>query len=349
MILKEITPEMVRAVNLGVRDDVLDEVLPLPSSWRPIDLLTVGDGPSVLPTIGGLFYPGHRHVVMGEPESVKSWISLCIAADEVKRGEHVFCFDFESSPRDILGRLRDLRLTDGELERFHYIQPSEPLSGDLAGLARESKPSLCIVDAMIGALSLHGLDPNQAVDVESLHRHLIDPLASSGAAVVIIDHVAKDKERRGRFATGSERKIGRVDVALSVTMVSPFGRGRTARAVVTTMKDRPGCLLRPKAAEVELRSDPGSGKVTWSISFGGSESEGGSFRPTVLMQRVSEFLQAQSEAVTQSHVEASVYGQAKALRLATATLVDEGYVAQENGARGAKLLSSKRPYPGGDA
>ena len=49
--------------------------------------------------------------------------------------------------------------------------------------------------------------------------------------MLLVDHVTKSKDDRGRYAIGAQAKLAGIDgAAYSVKMVSPFGRGRTGRA-----------------------------------------------------------------------------------------------------------------------
>ena len=319
-------------------------------SWQPVDLIAAGTAPPVLPTIGGLLYPGRRHLILGEPESLKTWLALLLAVEQIRAGATVVYIDFESTPREMLGRLHDLGLDDQEIAAgFVYHQPSEPIgtgtaAADLADLIASRQPALCVVDAMIGALALHGLSPDKAVDIEGLHRVLIDPLEAHGAATAILDHVVKNRDDLGRWATGSERKVGRVDVALLVEIIHPFGRGRTGTARVTTSKDRPGHLARPRAADLELVSDPSTGSISWRIQLATPGAEPATFRPTFLMQRASEYLETQPEPVSRRTIQDTVGGNAKALRLGIDLLIAEHYIEQTPGSNRAHLLRSNRPY-----
>lgn len=316
----------------------------------PVDLLAAGTAPPVLPSIGGLIYPGLRHQLLGEPESLKSWIALLLTVEQILAGHTVFYLDFESTPRDMLARLRDLGLDDQEIAAgFVYLQPDEPIgtgaaAADLAALVAARRPTLVTVDAMIGALSLHGLDPKSDKDIETFHRVLIDPLMEHGAASLILDHVIKNREERGRWATGSERKIGRVDVALLVEIVHPFGRGRTGTARISTSKDRPGYLARPRAADLELSSDTVTGQITWTLTTATPGAEPAPFRPTFLMERASRYLEIQVEPVSRRHVEEHVQGKATAIRTALDILTAEHYITANDGPGRTKLLHSSRPY-----
>ena len=51
------------------------------------------------------------------------------------------------------------------------------------------------------------------------YRSSIRPIAAAGAAVVLIDHVAKDKEKRGRYAIGAQHKLAGVAVAYGIEVL----------------------------------------------------------------------------------------------------------------------------------
>jgi hypothetical protein len=62
----------------------------------------------------------------------------------------------------------------------------------------------------------------------------------------VVDHVKKDRETRGRWATGTGQKLAKVDVqyALEQDHDAPFGQGLKGRIAVWLYKDKPGSLRR---------------------------------------------------------------------------------------------------------
>src|SRR5207253_1001079 len=83
----------VREMDELVAEGLLIEVSDAAHSWEPIDLLAVGAEPPEPPTIGGIAYPGRRHVWSGEPEALKTWLVLCVAAEEIRSGRGVLLID----------------------------------------------------------------------------------------------------------------------------------------------------------------------------------------------------------------------------------------------------------------
>lgn len=328
---------------------------PVEHTWQPVDLIAAESAPPDPPTIGGdpgLLYPARRHVISGEPESLKSWLLLILSVLEIRAGRCVFYIDLEMGRRDTLARIRDLGLTDEEISTgFVYFEPAEALSGSeitsyVDELLQTRLPSLVVFDAMVGALAIHALDPNSAVDVERFYRTVIDAFRKHGAAVAILDHVVKDKDSRGRWVSGSERKLGATDVHLGLEVISPFSRGSKGAAKILVHKDRPGYLPRPRAGELHLQSDRDTGRIEWEFRAaqpGDSRAEGKKFRPYFLMERVSRHLELKTEPISKAVLQVEVTGKKPAIRAAIAILIEEGYASSETSGQ-THLIRSVRPY-----
>jgi hypothetical protein len=323
-----------------------------PHSWTPIDLIETANEPPEPATIKGIAYPGRRHLYSGEPETLKSWAALVLCADEMRQGRTVFYVDFnEMGGRDILERLRALGLTDEMIrEQFIYIEPHEAMTdpsvlADVVALVHARDPSLVVLDAFTGALETHRLDPSSGVDVQSFYRTVVDPLRSRGAAVIILDHLKKEPANRGKFAIGSERKVGACDVHLGFEAIQAFGRGRSGRAKIVVHKDRPGYLPRPKCAELALTSDPETGLVTWALTPSEQAADDDRpFRPPYLMEKVSHHVEKVGEVKSRRALLEAVTGNSRAVRQAIEILVEEGYLAEGEGPRKSKPLRSLKPY-----
>jgi hypothetical protein len=235
--------------------------------WQQVELGPVLNGeqveqaPSVLLRTGGLglLYRGKVHIVAGEPEAAKGWLALCCCAERMALGEHVVYLDFEDVASTAVARLRLLGLSDEVIfGLFHYFSPEDPLVGDI----REVVPSgvtLAVFDGVTEALTLHGLALVDNTDVAKFLTTMARPLARDGTAVLLLDHVGRDRETRGRGAIGAQHKLAGVDVAYSMDIVTPFGRGLEGLSRLTVTKDRPGFIRaasthRKVAAEVELLS-----------------------------------------------------------------------------------------------
>jgi hypothetical protein len=319
------------------------------SSWRPVDLSREPEGPEASPEIGGVLYRGHRHLVSGEPEALKGWLCQALAVDELCAGSTVVWVDFEQGRAMTLSRFRALGATDDELGRCHYIAPREPLDSDsrarIGYLVATERPTLVVFDAYAGLLGIHDHDPNSERDIERVNRQVVDLFRPYGAAIVIVDHPVKAQAERGRYSSGSGRKLAEVDVHLRLDRTKTFGRGQHGIARIAVAKDRPGGLPHPRAGELHLHSDSPTGHVTWEIlPPADAGEEPGTFRPTELMERVSRYLEAQTEPVSRTHVEENVKGKGEYVRAAIDRLLAEDHATEHPGERRARLIATSTPY-----
>jgi hypothetical protein len=317
-------------------------------SWLPRNLAGLGDRPQVQPTLGGigLLYPGKRHAFTGPQESGKTMAAYAAVLGVVRESGAVVLFDFEMTDYDARDRLREMGATADELERILYVRPtSAPTQERIHALARR-EPSLIVIDAAAGAFNLAGLDDNRRGDVEAFHTTWLRPFEECGSASLILDHVVKNVEGRGKYAIGSERKVGGVDVHLGFEVVRELRRGEYGRVKIHTHKDRIGWLPRPRAADFELRSDPETHAITWTFAPASAEQEtaDGGFRPTGLMERASRALEA-VEPMTKTALAECFQGRREWKLRAIDCLLAEGFATTLDDGR----IASAEPYREGAA
>jgi hypothetical protein len=228
-----------------------------PDSWAPIDLRPYLRGEIVRPepSLGmartdglRLLYPGKEHAVIGEMEAGKSWFALASVAAELNAENHVVYAHFEEcDPSDSVDRLVALGVRDSDILRFlRFVGPERSVSRDaLAALLAPPFPTLVIFDGVNEAMALHRWAIREEDGAAEYRRRLVKPCTRVGAAVLSLDHVVKDAERRARTALGSVHKVNGLSGALIlVENAEPFGRGQRGRSHVHIMKDRPGFLRR---------------------------------------------------------------------------------------------------------
>lgn len=313
------------------------------SSWAPLDLAAILSGdyvvpePEILTRPDGrsLLYPGKVHSVAGESESLKSWLVQLAAVQCICAGQRVLYVDFEDDAASVVSRLLALGApAAGIAEHLAYVRPTSPLGeGELAGLLGVGA-ALAVLDGVTEAMSMHGMDPDSNPDTAAFFALLPRPIADGGAACVLIDHVTKSREGRGRWAIGAQHKMAAINgAAYTVEIISPFGRGRHGIARIKVAKDRPGRVRAyaenaSHVADLHLRSQE-DGSVLGELRVPPSESPGG-FRPTVLMERVSRALESTGGAgISGNAVETMVKGKRDGIRLALEMLIAEGYVGVE--------------------
>ena len=323
------------------------------SSWYLKGLDLSGDNdepePEFLARNDGsrLFYKGKINAILGESESGKSWLALHAVAQSLTQGKSVAYLDFEDSAKGILARLRALGLLDSQLAQFVYASPDENLTleqrADLVDALIEYAPELIIVDGVNAAMTLLNLDLTSNRDATYFSQQLLKPLTMSGAGVITIDHVPKNKDNRGNYAIGAQAK--RADIngsAIMVEVVMPFGRGMTGEVTLKVTKDRPG-YVRAIAAEAKnagravLVSRP-DGQVRIDVQAPTLEG----FRPTALMQKISEALE--KEPMSKNSLRKMISAGSETIIEAANVLLKEGYIKAVNGSRNAIILHSVKPY-----
>lgn len=334
------------------------------TTWWPRDLASViaGTDPELPPAVlvrdddRALFYAGKVNGLLGESESGKTWVILLGVAQELAAGRHVLYIDCEDTASGIVSRLRDLGTPDEQLSLLTYIGPEESLhslaSTDLTETLEKQTYSTIVLDGVNAAMTLLGLELESNTDATKFAQVLLRPLARTGAAVITVDHVPKNKEQRGKGGIGAQAKRAMVTgCALSVEVLASFGRGQTGKLKLTVDKDRPGHVrgtsaFANHAGTAILSSDADTGNVTVIIEAPDLRpfEEREPFRPTHIMERISHYLSTVDGALSLNAIETSIEGKATAIRAALNVLVQGGYVARESGPRGAVLHSHKRRY-----
>lgn len=318
-------------------------------SWKPLDLAPaldggcIDEGPVLLSREDGarLLYNGKVHTIAGESESLKTWLVLLGCVTVINEGLHALFIDYEDAADGIVRRLVALGCArDAILAFFHYVRPDEPYgpaARAVLAAAVTTPMAIVVIDGVTEAMSAHGLDPLSNADVATFNAKLPRPWAATGSIVVMIDHVTKAREGRGRYAIGAQHKLSAVDgAAYIVELLRPFGHGQHGVAKIIVAKDRPGRVREHchngVAGILNLRSEE-DGSVMASIDkpreFGGQESA--EFRPTVLMERISRFCE-DNQGLTKNALIIGVKGKTDHKKLALELLVRDGYIlAERNG------------------
>src|SRR4029079_14841069 len=174
--------------------------------------------------------------------------------------------DFESNRAKVSERvmafLRGFGLVESAVlaagARFRYLRPqgnplgtSEVARGLQAQLVAtvEAIPrgrlGLCVVDGVTRAFSLMGnVSTNDADEVSRWFERFpasVARVCGKSVSVVMIDHVVKSAESRGRYAVGSQAKITTLDGASYVVkMLDRFTKTTSGKIVTYLAKDRDG-------------------------------------------------------------------------------------------------------------
>lgn len=281
-----------------------DEDIPIPGEetpalpWQPVSIAAAASTPIEPPVkMGRLRYDGaSKTLLSGEPGVGKSmFVATAAAAEEACAGGVVLYIDFEGVPAMLLERLEAAGLMGADLARIFYLRPQVRAEPDeIRAMVERVQPTLLIIDSYDAALAAFALTP-KAEDVRAFDTRVVQPLQSTGAPLLITDHVVKRREDRGVYPIGAQDKLALADVHLGLNVATALRRGSTGRLKIKVHKDRFGHL--PRAATFELRSHETTGALSWTIT---SEEHGSDepFRPTGFMEKASRYLELQTEPVS---------------------------------------------------
>lgn len=335
------------------------------TSWVEVDLGPILDGdvdpivPAILQRSDGqpLLYPGKIHAVNAEPEAGKSWLAQLASLQQIEHGRanHVLYIDFEADAIDVVGRLVAMGASrDAVLARFHYVRPDDPITTAsrlrVQQIMDAYEPTFAVLDGVTEAMVQNGWSIKENDDIARFFTLLPRMLSRTGAAVLLIDHVTKDKESRGRWAIGGQHKLAGVDGAVyALEAAKPFGFGTEGVSKLRVEKDRhawvrklvPG-VMRPIVAEFRLTSNEDGSETIAELRPPETASDG-PFRPTHLMETMSRALEGVSDPLTQNAWLTVTSGNKGARLAAMERLIEEGYVEREQ--RGQRFLHrSVKPY-----
>lgn len=362
----------------------------LPPTWQPANLAPYLDG-TYTPPVPTLFtrtdnvallYPGLVHDIHGESESGKSLLIQTETARQLQAGNNVAYIDYESDAGQIIERLTLMGCTHKQIaDGLTYIRPEQsPYTTREQHAFRTLLThtyTLAIIDGVTDALTQEGAASKDNDDIARWHRHIPRTIARhTGAAVILIDHVTKNTDTRGRFAIGGQTKMAAIDGASYLAeVVHPLGRGMKGTITLRVAKDRPGSI-RPKsgtyrpsdrtqeAARITIDStDPERIITTINPPEQTMEdTDEKSVRFTHLMEKLARIVQNFTEPISVREV-MKIYredgGKAKTATILKSIndLLDDGYLIEKEGPRNSRLLRSAHAYraegdgipPGGTA
>ncbi|MFC8314919.1 AAA family ATPase [Gordonia sp. NPDC057258] len=227
-------------------------------SWDPIDLTDHMDGTATPPTPTmwrrtdgiNLLYPGLTHSLFGENESGKSFVALAITAEQIIAARRVLYLDYENDPALIAERLRLLSITTAQAAtHLDYRRPeTAPDPTNLSWASLLATPyDLVVIDGVTAALATHGINSNDNDEITRWWRDVPNAIATrTGAAVLLIDHVTKSNDGRGRYPLGAQAKLSNISGAAYMldTTKDPIAPGALGKLTVRCAKDRPGQVRR---------------------------------------------------------------------------------------------------------
>ena len=316
------------------------------TTWERVDLRPYARGeisepdPCALWRSDGvaLFYPGKLHWLSGEPESGKSWVAAIVAGDALADGQNAIYIDFEGEPTAIVERLIALGVPLPAIEnQLAYFRPETPMSDEVVAQVLETaktlQPFVSVIDGVGAGMGVSGYDSNKALDFYGWWNRLGQPLCKlTSGPTLANDHVVKDVANRNGYSVGTGQKQAAIDVHIGIEVSSPFGIGLTGRLRLVLQKDRAGRIRRHQAPDktigtLVLESDPETRKVLFAIDPPSGMVK--AFRPTVLMERVSRYVEVATEPPTKNQIRITVPGKVSGLVAAVERLHEEGFIRVE--------------------
>lgn len=352
-------------------------------SWQFEDLAQLASGIELPPTPTvfqredgqGLFYRGAVNDLHGEPGCGKSMIAQIATAQELKADRDVIYIDYEDSARNVVKRLLLLGVSGEQIiGHLHYVRPSaKPSSPTSLGGWRETldyadTATLAIIDGVTSCLAYAGLDSNSGDDIATWYNTMPRLISACGPAVVLIDHVVKSKDNRGRYAGGSMQKLALIDgISYSVDMTKPVGKGVKGTIVIKSGKDRiseieehcavswssNGSHLR-EAARIEINStNPKLMRVTITrpnmMPSDETTRQRGLERPTGLMEKISRIIENAPEKPNQTEIIELLKDDGSSARKTTVLtainrLLEGEWISNRSGRNNRSIYASVRPY-----
>lgn len=241
------------------------------SGWAGVKLTEAPDvpAPSVLEIGEGsgdfLLRRGWVTLIHGRFASGKTPTTYLAVVGQVEQGRDAIIIDYEMGQSGAVALLRELGLTDGQIDRHvHYIERPPPLSPAGSRVLVEEVAAkgmhdvaVVVIDSLTQSMAtLPGASDNDPLNVAVWADEMPIWLAQEfDAAVVIIDH---SNLNDGDRPSGSHKKREFPQFHLWCELKTPFSRDNpeAGRSVLKVMKDRSG--ERPIGSPVaEVRTRPG--------------------------------------------------------------------------------------------
>lgn len=338
------------------------------TSWGEIDFgaLLKGDldepEPELLVRTDGphLLYGGKVHSIAGEPESGKSWFALVAAAQALADGRHVVYVDFEDTPKSIANRMLALGVPPTLLaEKFHYVRPELPLNWktkDADGKVRSNETwidflstlkrasdaegglALVVFDGITEALGMQGIMGKDNEDVAAWFGEVPRRVAhTTRAAVLLVDHVTKDRDSRGRYAIGAQAKLAALDgCQFTAEMRLQFARGRSGVVRICVTKDRPGHVRAAATTtkQVAIIADmvitaTENGQLRIVLTPPDIETrDDGTVKPTQVQNAITAYLRRVKGGRGRTEILDFITGRMQVKRAAFNDMVDNGWLVE---------------------
>lgn len=293
-----------------------------------------------------LFYAGRVNGIFGDPESAKTWLAQLAVIEALAAGQRAAIIDVDHNGPALTVRnllllgARPTHLADPAL--FGYYEPDghDELLAAVDELATWS-PAVAVLDSLGEMLPMMGVKSVDNDEITAALRRIANPLADAGAAVITIDHLPKGADARASgYAIGGTAKKRALDgVLLEAQVKKKPAPGQIGRITLRIHKDRPGRLREHSSgnyAGTFVLDSTNPHAIVTSIAMESAVNDQGVFRPTHLMQAVSEFVSAHPWS-SWNDIQKAVTGSKKHVTQAIDVLIQEEYLTTKPGPRSSTL------------
>jgi AAA domain len=339
------------------------------SNWAFPDLGPYLTGDVIQPPMQGpvrtdgmsLLYAATTNLLFGQSGDGKSLIALRAAGEELTQGRSVLYVDHESSPANIVSRLRVLGVSPELIEAgFIYVRPDGPLDeGTELDIARRIEKQVrvgralkfVVIDAVCDSVAISGGDENHAGEFARWFAQAVEPFIRRGLTVLLIDHTKRDPETDDLFPRGSSHKRAAIDgVAYRLDVIEPFSRSNSGRARLLIAKDREG-VIGPRGATAALIDfSVFDGGDRMQISFeppGDVEERPGIPDDSEVMEAVSKVFEEKGPSLRLRQIREALPGvKVGVLTNALNALRDRGHISSTTGPRGGERYALGMPFRG---
>lgn len=340
------------------------------ASWRPKDLagsiaqIKAGTLTQIAPSVGfmtngtPLFYTSAINGIAGSAGSGKSFMAALLTKEHIEAGGTCFYIDWEATDTGLLLRLADMGADLNEIgQGLFYVQPETSFDDggqSLLEILAEHHEALVIIDTVGEALAGDNLNGNEDKDVAPWFQKFPAAAARLGHCVVVIDHLPKNTDNHGS-PIGSQRKQAAISGAQFIIKPGQaFSRSQDGHAVLEVAKDRHGHFAKGEKVARLVVASAGT-----QVAIVPEENTGKNFKPTHLMDKVTEFLASQPDRTASSltAIREAVPGKSAYVSRAVRELVSSGVVIETpNKTRGNSYTlqdpflanRSRPPYRGGN-
>ena len=219
--------------------------------WEMNSVITYNANESVKPEAWArtdgehLLYRNKSHALIADGGTGKTLIALDAARWFAERGEDVLFIDYEDTGNTAATRLRTLGTTEQAANRIIYVSGSGHLNDKFQAVTRR-RWGLVIIDSVDESLISVTGDTNSPSDngaVKLWNHQFVFPFLSSGATVLMIDHMSKGKDTSKVHARGASAKKDILTGAqLFLDQINPIAPGKNGTLRARVAKDRPGGL-----------------------------------------------------------------------------------------------------------